>query len=254
VYRLAIVIPTYNETARLPGTLAAIAATSLPGVEITSILLADNGSTDDTCALGERLGRELGLPLLALRLPVRGKARALRAAMPTAAGLPVDGILFMDADNATPLSALNRFPLAAPAAILIASRRVPGATISSQTAESRSRGRELLSGLSRLLTRLLLGLPETDTQCGFKLVPRIWAGPLFAALRSDGWMIDAELLARAHQAGLPVREIAVDWTDMAGSKVRPGKDALLSLLGLLRIFGWLTADRIRCRYLVLPSV
>ena len=253
MYRLAIVIPTYNETARLPGTLSAIAGTTLPGVELVSIILADNGSCDGTCELGERLAGELGLPLTALRLPVRGKARALRLAMPMAAVPPVNGVLFMDADNATPLSALAQFPLFAPPALLIASRRVPGATIGSQSAATRSRSRELLSGLSRLLTRVLLGLPERDTQCGFKLVPRDWVAPLFGALRSDGWMIDAELLARAHRAGLPVREIAVDWTDMDGSKVRPGRDALLSLLGLLRIFGWLTAERLHRQRLVIPA-
>jgi dolichyl-phosphate beta-glucosyltransferase len=253
-YRLAIVIPTYNEHDRLPATLRAIAATALPDVELMRLLIADNGSSDDTVSLAENLGTELGLPLSALRLPVRGKARALRLSMPMAAeGADVDGVLFMDADNATDLGELARFPLDERQTLLIASRFAPGASIESLESR-RPWARQLLSVVSRRLTRWLLGLPEHDTQCGFKLVPTPWVAPLFSRLHSDGWMIDAELLARAHRAGLPVQEIGVHWVEQPGSKVRPGRDAIGSLIGLVRIRVWLSLERLRHVPLPVPDV
>lgn len=251
-YRLAIVIPAYNEHDRLPATLRAIAACRLPELVLVRLLVADNGSSDDTVKLATAIGRQLGLPLRALALPVRGKARALRAAMPLAAGPDLDGVLFMDADNATDLGELARFPLDERGSLLIASRFVPGAVIESLEIH-RPWARQLLSAVSRRLTRAFLGLPEHDTQCGFKLVPAAWVVPLFSRLRSNGWMIDAELLARAHQAGLAVREIGVHWVEQPGSKVRPGRDGLGSLVELIRIRGWLLAERLRRRPLPVPE-
>lgn len=251
-YRLAIVIPTYNEHDRLPATLRAIAACQLPEVELVRILIADNGSQDDTVALAQRLGVQLNLPLTAHALPVRGKALALRLAMPMAAlAGDVDGVLFMDADNATDLGQLARFPLEDRNVLLIGSRFAPGAFIESLELR-RPWARQFLSAASRRLTKVLLRLPEHDTQCGFKLIPAAWVAPLFGRLRSQGWMIDVELLARAHQAGLAVREIGIHWIEQPGSKVRPGRDAIGSLFGLCQIRFWLSLERLRRQPTIVP--
>lgn len=243
-YRLGIVIPAYNEVVRLPGTLAALAAAriALPGIELVRVLVAVNGSTDRTVAVAHESGTRYQLPLVVTEYPSKGKALAVRAGMLelAAAGLALDGLLFMDADNATDLIELDRFDLVDRAAIQIASRHVPGAVI--EHPGGRSRPRELMSLGMRILTRHLLGLHLSDIQCGFKLFPTSTVEPLFGALLTTSWVFDAELLARAQAAGILVREVPVRWLDMPGSKVHPIFDTIGSLRGLWEVRQTLTRE------------
>jgi dolichyl-phosphate beta-glucosyltransferase len=72
-------------------------------------------------------------------------------------------------------------------------------------------------------------------------------------LRSSSWVFDAELLARARACGIPVRELPVHWVEMPGSKVRPVRDGLGSLRGLLCIWWWLRVERVTGRALTAES-
>lgn len=244
-YRLGIVIPAYNEAVRLPGTLAAMAAArpTLPGVDVIRIMVASNASTDRTVAVAHEAAERYKLPLIVTEYSLKGKARAVRAGMLAlaGAGLALDGLLFMDADNATDLSEFARFDLADRDAIQIASRHAPGAVIEHLGGPSRSR--ETMALGSRLLTRLALGLHLSDTQCGFKLFPVATVAPLFGALRTASWMFDAELLARAQIAGITLREVPVRWVEMPGSKVRPIIDTIGSLRGLWEVRQTLARER-----------
>lgn len=58
-----------------------------------------------------------------------------------------------------------------------------------------------------------------DTQCGFKLFDRPSALRLFGATQEDGYAFDVELLFLAQRWDIDVREIGVNWTEQAGSKV-----------------------------------
>lgn len=246
-YRLVVVIPTYNEASRLPATLAAVAAArdKLSDVELRWLVIADNGSTDNTIELALLAGAEHNLPLVLEPSPTPGKAGALAEAMPHAAAADpdADGVLFMDADNATDLGELAKFDLTRRTALQIASRHAPGARIF-PVAGHRSSSRRLLSCGMRTLTRILLRLPMKDTQCGFKLFPRNMVAPLFGALRDRSWVFDAELLVRARRAGIEIIEVPVDWYEMPGSKVRPIADGIGSAIALLRIAATLTLERI----------
>lgn len=237
-YRLAVVIPAYNERERLPATLAAIARaipTLAPAIETVLVLVVDNLSTDGTGELAAAEGRRLGLPLSVIPCPIRGKANAVLDGVEVAArhGSRPDGVLFMDADNATDLTEIRVIDPDAREAIWIASRHLPGSVIVHPDGDSPLR--RLMSWGMRRLTRLLLGLPLSDTQCGFKLVPTRLALPLYGAVRDRSWIFDAELLALAHRAGISIREFPVVWTEMAGSKVSPLRDALRSLRALAQI-------------------
>src|SRR5436309_1446675 len=52
---ISFIVPAYNEEAELPGTLRAIHSAAI-GYEY-EIVLVNDGSTDATAAIGERLGR-----------------------------------------------------------------------------------------------------------------------------------------------------------------------------------------------------
>jgi len=239
---LRIIIPAYNEALRLPVYLEQMAAAGprLGRFSLLEVLIADNGSVDDTAVVARATGARLGLPLRVLSCPIKGKAAALVYAMGdplTAQG--ADFLLFADADGATPIEALAAFE-PAPAELLVASRYEPGSRIIYLTDPPMIR--RIMSAGMRHLTSWLFGLGLTDTQCGFKLLPAS-AAPLFASVSDRSWVFDVELLARARRAGLILRSIPVTWTEMADSKVSPLRDAIGSLVALLAIRLRLWRDR-----------
>ncbi|KAG0427740.1 hypothetical protein HPB47_025233 [Ixodes persulcatus] len=60
-----------------------------------------------------------------------------------------------------------------------------------------------------------------DTQCGFKLFSREAARYLFPSLHVERWAFDVEMLYIAQRLKFPIREVAVHWTEIEGSKVVP---------------------------------
>ncbi len=93
VPRLAVIVAAYNEAAILAAALAALAAQSdRPDL----VLVADDGSTDDTAALLREMAPESGLNLRHLALPHAGKARALNAAL---GNCETEIVLTVDADT-----------------------------------------------------------------------------------------------------------------------------------------------------------
>ena len=82
----------------------------------------------------------------------------------------------------------------------------------------------------RSASRVLLGLPYRDTQCGFKLFPREIAHDLFSQQRSSGWTFDAEVLFIASRVSrLQVVEVPVVWSPRGVSRVRPLSAAISGL-------------------------
>jgi len=60
-----------------------------------------------------------------------------------------------------------------------------------------------------------------DTQCGFKLLTRTSARTIFEALHVERWAFDVEMLYIAQTLNIPITEIAVNWTEIEGSKIIP---------------------------------
>ena len=86
----------------------------------------------------------------------------------------------------------------------------------------------------------------SDVTCGFKLFRRDAAHAVFGLATLDDWSFDAEALFLCRRLGFELVEVPVRWRDAAGTKVRRGRDALQSALGLARI----VVNRSRGRYAV----
>jgi dolichyl-phosphate beta-glucosyltransferase len=78
-----------------------------------------------------------------------------------------------------------------------------------------------------LLVALAIGGEVKDTQCGFKLFNRTVGKQLFEALHVTRWAFDVELFFLAQRMAVQVREQAVTWTEIPGSK--------MSLSGILQM-------------------
>jgi len=217
VIDLSIVIPAFNEEARLGPTLERLAAHLTATGRRWEILVVDDGSTDGTAALCERLGPRLNLRLLVQRSN-RGKGHAVRVGMLAAQGAVR---VMYDADGATPPDQLPRLlaALDTGAAVAIGSRYLDGAVPTSQPA-----WRRLWSRLVNLVVRRTIVPGVRDTHCGCKAFTAAAAEDLFRRATVDGWAFDLEVLGLAHRLGHRVVEVAVAWQDDARSRVRPLRD------------------------------
>ncbi len=229
-----LVVPVYNEAPilerqvrRLHGALTGL----LPFT--WHITIADNGSSDGTGAVADRLAADLR-DVTALGLAAKGRGRALRAAWMESRATVV---AYTDVDLSTDVAAL--YPLLASvlsghADIAVGSRLLPG----SQT--TRGVKRELISRAYNRLLHLTLGTGFRDAQCGFKAVHAEVAHALVPEVDDDGWFFDTELLVRAERHGLRVVELPVRWVDDPDSRVdilRTAQDDLRGVARLLRELG-----------------
>lgn len=217
---LSLVIPAYNEQARLPELLETLAsqaeaAVVAAGMDLVEILIVDDGSTDRTAeilAVGARQN-----PLLE---PVvefdgnRGKGAAFAAGVARVRG---DYVLLADVDLSTPLEELPKLTAAIEqgADIAIGSRAVAGAVV--------KRGplhRKILGSSFNGAVRLMTGLRLRDTQNGFKLFPADAVRRFAVEQTCPGFAFDVELLMRADREGLRIAEVPILYLHDVRSSVR----------------------------------
>lgn len=229
--RISIVIPCFDEEARLPATLEDIARFLSEHGQAAEFVIVDDGSRDRTAEVAEGTAERLGLALRVLRhAPNRGKGFAMRRGVLAAEG---DVCLLTDADRSVSVDHLERFlgRLGPEVDAVIGSRRIPGARI----ALHQPRLREALGGVFRSLSQRFLALERSDFTCGFKLWRTGAAQEVFRRQRIWGWGYDTEILLIAQRLGQRLVEEPVEWHDDARTRVRLGRDVVRSALDLLRI-------------------
>jgi len=234
---LSIVVPAYNERARLPETLGRLASFldhSSQGQQ-AEVLVVDDGSSDGTAGLVEELGRSDPRFRLLSNPGNRGKGYAVRHGMLKAAG---DWRLMTDADLSTPIEELDRLWKAAceqNAAVVIGSRAINRKLVAKHQSWFRETGGRFFNWVMRVIT----GLPFADTQCGFKLYRADAAEAIFSRQVLDGFSFDVEDLYLAQRMGLKVLELPVAWANVEGTKVTAAATArALTDLVRIRRFDW----------------
>lgn len=225
---LTIVLPAYNEAARLPGSIPVLLEQVAHLGGTTEILLVDDGSSDDTVRVANELLAKVpnaGVLRLGRHL---GKGAAVRSGVAHATG---HQIMFMDADMATDLAYLD--PLLAALdhnQVAIGSRGAPGAVTNGLTPSSDATHRAF-----NQLARTTTGMDLMDFQCGFKAFRGPAAKLLFHLLHERGYAFDVELLATAHQIGYGITEVPVHWQAVRGSHVRIVVDSAAMAYQVTRI-------------------
>jgi len=228
--KLSIVIPAYNEEARLGKTLRAIEAYLNGRQRPYEIILVDDGSSDRTAEVARGFVPTVGSMRVIENQRNLGKGAAVRQGIAAARG---DLILFSDADLSTPIQELAQLEKAvqAGADAAIASRGISGARVPTRPPFYR----ELMGKIFNLLVRIITLPGIYDTQCGFKLFRRPMAQSVFQKLTITGFGFDVEALYLVRQSGGRIAEIPVEWHDVRGSKVSPWRDAVRMLIDLFRI-------------------
>jgi dolichyl-phosphate beta-glucosyltransferase len=228
--QLSIVIPAYNEQARLPRTvLATIHWCTTRNLDF-ELIIADDGSQDDTLALG-RLFEQSDVRIRALACPHMGKGATVRMGMLNAKGRFV---LFMDADGATPLNEIPKLLAAIEEGhdVAIGSRVVqhPG-----EVEVKTSLHRRFIGRVFAFFVNLFAIEGIADTQCGFKMFRREAAAAIFRRQKTVGFAFDVEILFIAHRLSLSIAEIPVNWMTQPGSKVNLVTDSIRMLWDISHI-------------------
>ncbi len=244
---LSIIVPAYNEAARLPTTLTRLASWShsqvfAPGPGSPSaieIIVVDDGSRDATTSVAlhhparaSLVNASSRLAFRLIRLPFnRGKGAAVKAGVTAARG---DVILFCDADLSTPIEHYLDLvaALSTDTPIAIGTRTLPSSTVELD----RPPHRVAMSRVFNRVARLATGVQVSDALCGFKLFERRAAHAVFASLQTQGFAFDVELLSVAQRLGLTVAEVPITWRHDPRSTTRPFRDAFIALRDLGRMF------------------
>ncbi|RMG83437.1 MAG: glycosyltransferase [Bacteroidetes bacterium] len=213
-----ITIPVLNEEATLRQNVLILRdfiRTNFPGHTGWRIVIADNGSTDRTPEIAQKLVRDF--PEIAfVKVPRKGVGLALKTSWGQS---DADMVGYMDLDLATDLS---HFPEAYRAIaeegydVVYGTRLHPRSKVVGRTLK-----REIASRVFNTLLKVWLGVGFSDGMCGFKFLRRSVFDQLYAlGAQNDGWFFSTELLTTAEWAGLKIYELPVKWTDdVSSSKV-----------------------------------
>jgi dolichyl-phosphate beta-glucosyltransferase len=239
-----VVVPCFNEARRLdPQAFDAF----LSECRSVTFLFVDDGSTDDTPLVVERLRQQHSRQVCTLRLSENvGKAEAVRRGVQVALRRRPAMFGYWDADLATPLDAIPQFcdVLRARPDISL----VMGSRVALLGRQIRRRGmRHFLGRAFATVASMVLRLPVYDTQCGAKLFRATPATvALFSRPFGARWIFDVEILARMiaskghakDSAGTrdSIYEYPLErWEDVAGSRLKP-RDFFAATVDLAAIY------------------
>ncbi|KAK5858573.1 hypothetical protein PBY51_002704 [Eleginops maclovinus] len=246
---LSVVIPAYNEELEVMPVMLDEATEYLENRQKQNpsftyeVIVVDDGSKDKTTEVAMRYSKKYGSDKVRVLTLVtnRGKGGAVRMGTLSSRG---KFILMADADGATKFCDIEKVeaglddldPKPENMAISCGSR----AHLEDDSVAQRSMFRTFLMYGFHFLVWFFCVRGIKDTQCGFKLFTREAALKTFSCLHVERWAFDVELLYIAQCFKIPIAEVAVNWTEIEGSKLVP-------------FWSWLQMGRdlffIRLRYL-----
>lgn len=198
--RLSLVIPAFNQEARIGASLEMIMRDSHAS-SLLEVIVVDDGSTDRTAAIVAAWAARGQLVRL-LRLPDnQGKGAAVRHGMLQAQG---QSVCYCDADLPVPLAVIEQMSVRLEQGhdLIIASRGLRG----TGTATREGWARRRIGQAFNWCVRRMFGLTFTDTQCGVKCFRRAAAQAIFSRSRINGFAFDVEVLLLAQRLGLTIGE------------------------------------------------
>lgn len=224
-----IIIPVLNEEKGLPQSMMILSQFLHDNLSRNPwrIVIADNGSTDNTGSVSEMLAQKYpGISYV--YIPQRGRGRALRTAWLES---DADIVSYMDVDLSTDLNSFPRLIQAIEEGYDIAI----GSRLSARAKVRRSLKREVISRSYNMMIKSLFFVSFSDAQCGFKAVSRNAAQALVPLVKNNNWFFDTELLIIAAKRGFRIREIPVDWVEDPDSRVKVLRTAWEDFKGLMRL-------------------
>ncbi|MGB8261569.1 MAG: dolichyl-phosphate beta-glucosyltransferase [Terracidiphilus sp.] len=230
--KYSIVIPAYNESARIPSTLASVVGCIRARGWPAEVIVVNDGSTDATAAVVREFMRSAPEVRMLENPGNRGKGYSVRAGMLAAQG---EVAMFTDSDLSAPIEEAERLfaAIEAGAEIAIGSRWLE----SGRQTHRQPLYRQFFGRCFNAVTRAVMGLPFADTQCGFKAFTRITAQTVFQLQTIERWGFDPEILFIAIKRGYRIKEVPVSWAHDERTRMSYLKDGM-KMLEEVAIIRW----------------
>ena len=204
------VIPAYNEANALGVVLEELHMIGL------SVLLVDDGSTDNTA----RIGEEAGVTVLKNEINL-GKGQSLRRGIAyLLKNENFDYVIIMDADRQHASSDVKHFlEEAQNGETFVVGNRM-------HNPEDMPLARIVTNRIMSWLISTLIRQRIPDTQCGFRLLQRDILEKI--PIETGNFEVDSEFLIKAARNGISIKSIPIQsiYHKDASSKIKPFMDAL----------------------------
>jgi dolichol-phosphate mannosyltransferase len=235
VDRMLVVIPTYNESENLPRIVARVRAAT----PLVDILIADDNSPDGTGDIADALAAADAAVHVLHRPGKAGLGAAYLAGFEWALARGYDAVVEMDADGSHRPEDLPRLIAALPDAdLVLGSRWVAGGQVVNWPLS-----RKLLSRGGNAYTRVMLRAPVRDATGGYRIF-RASALRLLdlGAVESQGYCFQVDLVWRAVQRGLVVREVPIMFVERELGTSKMSRAIVLEALA--KVTRWGIDDRL----------
>jgi glycosyltransferase involved in cell wall biosynthesis len=245
--KVCLVIPVFNERDQIESSVNLLFRNaSRPAAFDLELVVADNGSTDGTTKIAERLASSVPNVKHEYSLE-KGRGRALRQAW---LNNEAEVLAYMDVDLSTDLSFFSGLiePLLRGEADVATGSRLlrPEWTKRGWKREFISRcynwllraafaGNEELTLANKIANSRPCGLSFSDAQCGFKAITKKAANELLPMVEDNEWFFDTELLLLADFLGYRIHDLPVRWTDDSDSRVKIVPTIIKDLKGIVRM-------------------
>jgi dolichyl-phosphate beta-glucosyltransferase len=220
----SIVIPAYNEAARIPATLEAVTACVRSRGWSAEVVVVDDGSRDATAEVVRAFAARAPEVRLLQNSGNRGKGFSVRNGLLRSLG---EVVMFTDADLSAPIEEAEDLfaAIAGGADIAIGSRWLERSRQTIRQPFYRRFFGRCFNGV----TRAIMGLPFADTQCGFKAFTRAAAQTVSQLQTIDRWGFDPEILFIALKRGYRIEEVPVSWAHDERTRISYLKDGMRML-------------------------
>ena len=229
-FAYSIVIPAYNESARLGASLQKVLDYVGTQGWDAEIIVVNDGSRDNTAEIVRSFAEKYPALRLVENPGNRGKGFSVRNGVLHAHGRIV---LFTDADLSSPIEEAQKLfkVLADGADIAIGSRWLRA----EMQTQRQPLHRQLFGRIFNVMLRTALGLQFADTQCGFKAFKQSAAQAIFPLQRIERWGFDPEILFLARKFGFKVQEVPVAWGHSGGTRINPLVDGSKMFTEMFRV-------------------
>ena len=230
--RVVVIVPTYNEIASLARVVRHLVET-VPGIDV---LIVDDASPDGTGAAADALGVADPRIQVLHRARKTGLGTAYVEGFEWALAHGYDVVVEMDADGSHPAETLPAMLDALAGGhprpgLVIGSRWVPGGSVVNWPQH-----RHWLSRIANRYARAALRLPVADATGGYRVFPIEVATGLANNVDSRGYSFQIEMALRVHQAGLPIIEVPIVFSERAAGRSKMSRAIVLE--AMVRVTGW----------------
>jgi len=229
---LSIVIPAFNEAARLSMSLQQLVEFCNRLAFSFEVLVVVEKSSDTTLELASEIVSKQACFHVIDNLIQRGKGYAVRSGMLRAQG---EFVFYMDTDLSVPLDEisvfLDYFKNHPDIDLLVGNRQ----HLQSNILKRQSWWREKMGQIFNLILRQFIPVTLRDTQCGFKAFRARAVRRIFEHQKIDGFAFDVEVLLLAEKSGFKTVDLPVRWINSSESKVRLLRDSLQMFIDVWKI-------------------